>query len=384
MGNNNSINITEKENGICQINVKDNINYPIIYLRLCKNPVTNDYCIAETCDINNDFLAHRKIIVVGFKVDDQIHEQVFYLSSGLNSIKSIEIFFKLKINKDINPDEYNLWIPFTGFGYDKYELKNIDDTNVNIKLLKDYFGLTGKYGRFGISDPNLMQISYCLGGKFWENNIDKFKKFKIEKLPTLTEYLNKKETCNFNKIFKNNIDCSVYLNKYIGYSLPQNYSEFFLTDKKKAFEKYKNYKWFNPNIKYDYRILYLILPNLGNISITNLENKKEIINLLLPIEKNFFIRYNWNIYLYIINNFYNKNKKIFEEQINPLFNEEKNIIDTIYKDTKLIEYNEKKDKETVSVSKFKLGTIDNPHSKRIDAKIGEYYLKGKLIVERRK
>lgn len=386
MGNNSSVEIIEKYNGIYKVNVKDYPNYPIVYLRLCKNPITNKYCIAEDCDVNFKFLQHRKILVVGFKIQDQIHEQAFYLSSGLNSIKSITDFFKVNIiNNDIDPEETKLWIPFMGFGYDKSTLKSIFDLELEIKLLKDFFSNQGKYGRFGIDEPNLMQISYCLGGKFWEKNIDKFKNFNIQKVPTLFEFLNKKDTCDFKKIFKDDIECSLYLNKYIGYALPQNYSKHFLTDKKMAFEKYKSQTWFVPNIKYDYRILYFILPKFGEAVIFNEKNKKEIVNINLPLEQSFFYFYTWNTYFILINKYYSKNKKLFEDNIKPFFSEEKNIIDIIYKDTELKEY--KSDKETKieeDRTVYKLGTINNPYKNRNDAKVGDFYLKGNKPVERRK
>jgi hypothetical protein len=383
MGNNSSVEIIEKENGIYQVNVKDYPNYPIVYLRLCKNPITNKYCIAEDCDVNFKFLQHRKILVVGFRIDDQIHEQVFYLSSGLNSINTIEDFFKIKIlDKDTNVEESRIWLPFAGFGYDKNDLKTIFDLEIEIKLLKDFFSNQGTYGRFGISEPNLMQISYCLGGKFWEKNIDKFKKFNIKKIPTLFEFLNKKDTCNFKEIFKNDIECSVYLNKYIAYSLPQNYSKKFLNDKKKAFEKFKSYPWFVPNIKYDYRILYLVVPKIGDVYILNEKNKREPINIELPLEQYFFGFNTWDNYLNFINKYYNKNKKLFEEKIQPFFNDEKMIMDSIYKDSKLIEY--KLDDKSEDKNKDNLGTIDTPHKNRTDAKIGEYYLRGNTPVKRNK
>jgi hypothetical protein len=388
MGNNNSINIVEKENGICQVNVKDISDYPIVYLRLCKNPIINKYCIAEDCDINSKFSEHRKVIVVGFRIKDKIYEQVFYLSSGLNSIQNLENFFKIKlITSDIRPEQMKIWLPFMGFGYDKQDLKKIDNLETEIKLLKDFFANQGSYGRFGCSDPNLMQISYCLGGQFWENNLEKFKKFNIKKLPTLFEYLNKKDTCNFKEIFKNDIECSVYLNHYIGHSLPENYSKKFLTGKINAFEKFKLYPWFVPTIKYDYRILYKILPKMGDIYILNYENKREVIPIILPLEQYFFNFYNWDMYLTFVNKYYNKNKKLFEENIKPLFDEEKLIIEILSNDTELIK-DKDKDKdlppEIISKKDFILGTVDSPHTKRTEAKIGEYYLKGKLSVKRNK
>ena len=181
MGNSSSINITPRINGIYDINVKDNPSYPIVYLRLCWDFNNKKYCIPELCDVKNMDSEHRKILVVGMRLPgiEGIHEQCFYSSSGLNSIESLEKFFgiKLKIEEDYDKSA-GVWIPFSGIGYiiDDVKKSGFDKEN-DFKLMKNGFNCMEKsatclYGRFGNNDPNLMQISYCLGGKFWENNID--------------------------------------------------------------------------------------------------------------------------------------------------------------------------------------------------------------------
>ena len=119
MGNNNSINIEEKSNGIFKINVKDFPNYPIAYIRLCWDPENLKYCIAEDCDTSKKYTKHRKIIVIGMRIpelsDDNIYEQVFYLSTGINSMESIEKFFDKKFIS--NKEKNTVWLPFSGFGY---------------------------------------------------------------------------------------------------------------------------------------------------------------------------------------------------------------------------------------------------------------------------
>ena len=55
MGNNNSIEINEKPNGIYDIKVKDIPDYPIVYLRLYWDFEKNKYCVLEDCDIDENF-----------------------------------------------------------------------------------------------------------------------------------------------------------------------------------------------------------------------------------------------------------------------------------------------------------------------------------------
>ena len=232
MGNNNSINIEEKSNGIFKINVKDFPNYPIAYIRLCWDPENLKYCIAEDCDTSKKYTKHRKIIVIGMRIpelsDDNIYEQVFYLSTGINSMESIEKFFDKKFIS--NKEKNTVWLPFSGFGYNYDNLKYKNDLETNIKLIKNYFGYpvlkfdkkTCIYGRFGNYDPNLMQISYCLGSDFWKDNVDNpiFTKYNIVKYPTL-ESIIEKIPCIYTSKYKNDIDCSIYLNNYI-FELSEN------------------------------------------------------------------------------------------------------------------------------------------------------------------
>ena len=56
MGNNNSINIEEKSNGIFKINVKDIPEYPIAYIRLCWDSENSKYCMAQECEVLEKFM----------------------------------------------------------------------------------------------------------------------------------------------------------------------------------------------------------------------------------------------------------------------------------------------------------------------------------------
>jgi len=174
-------NIEEKSNGIFKINVIKYPEYPIAYIRLCWDKKTSKYCMAQECDILKKCVEHRKFIIVGMRIPalskENIFEQAFYLTSGVNSINSLNNNFKTKFI--VKNKTENIWLPFSGFGYDYNDLTYRDNLNTNIKLLKNNFGhgcssISNNclYGRFGQYDPNLMQISYCLGGDFWENNID--------------------------------------------------------------------------------------------------------------------------------------------------------------------------------------------------------------------
>jgi hypothetical protein len=258
MGNNGSIQLIEKSNGIYEINVKDYPDYPIVYIRLCWIPSIKKYCIPGECDVKKDNKNHRKIIVVGIKLleIENIFEQSFYLSTGLNSISSLEKFFTKLIYEPT--DNLDIWLPFSGFGYDLINSK--DDFENKIKLMKTFFDCDTKnssclYGRFGKYNPNLMQISYCLGGKFWDNNIDIInKQFDIKKIPTLNDLLKK---INYNLIEEDsNINCSKYLNNYIASAIVYNYSPELLFYKNRI-KKYFNYDWFD-KLKVDFRILNIL------------------------------------------------------------------------------------------------------------------------------
>jgi hypothetical protein len=227
--------LNEKENGIFDVIVKDYPEYPIAYIRLCFDKIQNKYCMLTDCDIEDKFLK-RKIIVVGMRLPgyDKINEQSFYLSSGINAINTIESFFKTKF--DLEDKDSSIWIPFSGLGY-----KNRRNPYENdIKLLKTYFnclrrGPNCKYGRFGNYVPNLSQISYCLGGSFWNKNFDFVKSiFDIEKMPSLNTYLERIPCIFAQSVFKTNTECAVFVNCYIGSAVVSNYfshSEFELARK---------------------------------------------------------------------------------------------------------------------------------------------------------
>jgi len=135
MGSSESIFINEKENGIYEVKVKDYSDYPIAYIRLCFDKIQNKYCMLSDCDIEDKYLK-RKIIVVGMRLPgyDKINEQSFYLSSGLNTIKTLENFFKIKLDTEECDSEKGcgLWIPFSGLGYESRKIPE----ETEIKLLK--------------------------------------------------------------------------------------------------------------------------------------------------------------------------------------------------------------------------------------------------------
>ena len=388
MGNNNSIEIKEKSNGILQVICKDIPDYPISYLRLCWDFDKKKYCIAEDCDSENKFSLHRKILVVGMNLPglDKIHEQCFYLSSGINSIKYLEQFFKKEF---IINEEIDIWLPFSGFGYDN---DVTEDYNNKIKLLKNNFNCLEKskdclYGRFGNKEPNLMQVSYCLGGKFWENNIDIVNEsgFDIKKLPIISSFLNSKIPCIFNYKSWNNIECSIYLNKYIASALPFNYSPYLLENKNKMLRFYKPNKYFDwKDVKFDYRIIY-ILKEKGLIKFTTLGGKAD-----LPFERSFTSQY-WNIYFQILYKLYNDENIFFIKNVLPIINEMIPIISN--KDERIlkleedlsyvIESEKKNSKEDITIIK-KQGTYENPYNKRDEAAIGDYYRRGTQILKKNK
>ena len=395
MGNNNSIEIEEKSNGVFEVISKDIPDYPISYLRLCWDFDKKKYCIAEDCDSENKSL-NRKILVVGMNLPgmDKIYEQCFYLSSGLNSIESLEKFFQKELIKDNEGKDADIWIPFSGFGYDN----NVIDEkyyNSDIKLLKNNFNCSERgpnclYGRFGNKDPNLMQISYCLGGKFWENNIDTINElgFNIKKLSSISSFFRSKTPCIFNYKKWSNIECSIYLNKYIASALPYNYSPNLLLYKNKMLRFYKPNKYFEwKDIKLDYRLIY-ILKEKGLIKFTTLGGKAD-----LPYERGFTVDY-WNIYLQHLNKLYTEENKFFIDNILPIINEIipvfPNKYEKILKSKEDISYviegyDEKIGKnieEKESIILNNKGTPENPYDKRDEAGIGEYYRRGKQIVKK--
>ena len=384
MGNNNSINIEEKSNGIFKINVKDIPEYPIAYIRLCWDSENSKYCMAQECEVLEKFISKRKFMVVGMRIPElnkeNIYEQVFYLSSGLNSIDTLNNFFKTKFI--LKNETENIWIPFSGFGYDYNDLTSIEDLNTNIKLIKNNFGhgcsgITDNclYGRFGNYNPNLMQISYCLGGDFWENNIDNivFKKYNIIKYPTI-EYFFKKISC-FHSVIKysNNIDWSVYLNNYIGSALSINYSPELLKNKMIVS---KTYTRFSPiseisyydDIQFDYRIVDILYQYKYYLF------QKKGIDSKLPFENSFNLL--WKNYFYGISKLYKNNRDFFDITIIPILN-------SIKQDTLHSILHEKNTKEKEDL--FLKGTFENPYKTRKEAKnIGDYYYIGGKIVQKKK
>ena len=320
MGNINSINFIERSNGIFKIDIKDTHDYPIAYIRLCWDPEKSIYCLAEDCDTEKKCKQHRKIIVVGMRIPeiskDDIYEQAFYLSSGSNSIETLEKSFVTKFT--LENETENIWLPFSGFGY--------NDSMTEIKLLKNNFDCVEikesdcLYGRFGRYAPNLMQISYCLGGDFWNNNIDNpvFAKYKIIKYPTL-EYSLKKIPCIYTGNQTNDIECSVYLNNYIGSALPLNYYPKLLIDYKepisKTYTRFIKIPELNfEDIKFDFRIANILyqkgiyLYRIGTV------------NTVLPIESRLGGNILWDTYIKGINDIYKKDKVTFDTQIIPILN----------------------------------------------------------------
>ena len=416
MGNSNSISITQRLNGIYEINVKDFPEYPIVYLRLCWDFNNKKYCIPELCDVNKIESEHRKILVVGMRLQgiEGIHEQCFYSSSGLNSLESLESFFdtKLKYEEDYDKSA-GVWIPFSGIGYNISDTKNPSFNPENdYKLLKSGFNCLKKsptclYGRFGNTDPNLMQISYCIGGKFWENNVDLINSlgYDIKKLPMLSE-LRKQIPCYF--VYENgsNIDCSIYLNNYIASAYGMNYIPQLITDKNKVLKFYskKNNNYFNfKDVKADFRIFNILKEKIDMNFIFRSSFYK------LPEETRIFIINFWGYYFNALETLLKNDKIFFIENVLPLILEkipipEKYIIE---KENKEIEKKhdkeslenplirskkqelEKTELEKVEISKKtdkenNLGTFENPYKNRIDAKIGDYYKKGNQIVQRKK
>lgn len=335
--------------------------------------------MAEECSNDENKFLKRKIIVVGFRINDLINEQVFYLSSGYNSVKTIETFLKVKLIVPEKKDDLGLqlWIPFSGFGYNKYTVKTKTDLFNEIKLLKDNFECSVEnkkncmYGRFGKYKPNLMQISYCLGGKFWENNIDKFKKYNIIEMPTLFDFIKNIDCYTTSSSKKNIIECIEYLNDYIAYALPQNYSTYYIKQKEEAILKYQKEKWFSINIKYDLRILK-ILQRIGYINYGYLNYDNEYIKSPLPVEHYSYAYNTWEIYFIFLNRAYKRNIEIYNKEIKPIIDSQQNIVKEI------------KEIKEVKEEIYKKGSFENPHDKRDDTLIGEYYLRGGKPVQKRK
>ena len=294
----------------------------------------------------------------------------------------------------------------------------------DIKLLKSNFDCETKstsclFGRFGNTEPNLMQISYCLGGNFWIDNVDKINKqgYSIKKIPTLDDFFRNKKSCIFNYKGLSDIDCSIYLNNYIASALVYNYSPALLQYKErmcKFLDRKPNGEFLYINVKMDYRIIN-ILSEYGFLQF-NRTNKE----IRLPYETTFSIDL-FRRYITAVSEMYNSNKEFFRNIVLPIINEDiplmprdvysskivkkeiKEDLSFVIKDKKpeVVKENltfvekdkkiKKKDKlvetieikETIKVTEV-LGTYENPHSKRTEAKIGEYYSTKGGILRRNK
>ncbi len=410
------ISLEERKNGIYLVKVEGLPDYPILYIRLCWDPVQKQYCVPTTCDRLEKDKLQRKIIVVGFRDSEgNIHEQSFYLSSGLNAIQSLEKFFKKEFICKIGEDETGcgLWLPFSGLGYER-DVKNTED---DIKLNKSYFeGSQKTFGRFASSE--LMLISRCLGGHFWDNNFEKFKKFDLPNLPTLFELI-ELIPCHLNTTtFDSNITCSIYINNYIGSASIINYSP----DLKSGF--YEVFKRINIpielRVKFDFGILYYLLINPKTI----FSSYSFIANL--PVESHFSGNYTYLFNYYSnLKRVYDSDKEYYNKFIEPfvrkqnyqkLFFEEININNELFlekitekKDkmeifdlnekekkeihkevTKKIEKSESKNRKTEENKEnskknvgTELGTSESPFTNPDLAKKGQYYIKnGRIFLKR--
>ena len=250
-----------------------------------------------------------------------------------------------------------------------------------------------------------MQISYCLGGKFWENNLDIINKqgYNIIKLPTLYEFINT-IPCYFTYKGLSNIDCCRYLNSYIASAYCINYIPESQKQRENWLKRYKIYNndYFNfSNIKADFRILD-ILYQKGMAKYYYPINE-----LPLPSETRILITSFWELYFYDINNIFKKDKSFFITNILPLINQPipipedlmlKDITEQLKESVQLkndyVIRTEEEVKEEVKVKEeeevkeevevFLLGSKSNPHKKREDAKVGEFYFKKEQIVRRNK
>ncbi len=415
--------LEERKNGIYLVKVEGLPNYPILYIRLCWDPVQKQYCVPTTCDRLEKDKLQRKIIVVGFRDSEgNIHEQSFYLSSGLNAIQSLEKFFKKEFVCKIGENETGcgLWLPFSGLGYER----NVKNTEDEVKLMKNYFdGKKEVFGRFATYD--LLLISSCLGGHFWDNNFDKFTKFNLPKLPTLFELI-ELIPCHLNTTtFNSNITCSIYINNYIGSASIINYDS---EIKSGAIEVFKRFNVpLELRVKFDFGILYYLLNNPISIFSTY----SFIANL--PIESHFSGNYTYLTHYYNnLRRVYVNDKDYYDKFIEPfvrrqnyqkLFFEEININNELFLEkisikeekmeifdldnkekekiekevTKSINKLVEKKKELKSEKKVEIknntklekenkvgkGTLDSPYIKYEDAKKGEYYTKGGRIFLKR-
>lgn len=380
MGASESIEIIN--NGTDIFEIKDK-KYPIAYIRLYHDKIKNKFCILSDCD--RDSTETRKFIVVGMRLGilypdiyplGEIYEQVFYTTSGLNSLSHIEEFFqstkKSRINYfDIKTDysKYSemteneklnnclCWLPFSGLGYDS-------DRNT-LKLLKDNYCVKKKmdceFGRFGKQVPNLMQISYCLSGLLWDKYYELFHKtFDIQKLPTLRNFIEKID-CYYSDTSSSPLECMINVNKYIGPAIYLNY-----IPKTKV----------SPiltGIKIDYNIIYKLLDYPNNFTKFKFKNG-------LPIENRTFLLPSFNhTYYGDLLGITNNNMPYFLEHILPI--SEKVFVKDKEEITTMGGGGEISSREIAEILK---GSRENPHEKREDARIDDYYYRGKNIFQKHK
>lgn len=129
----------------------------------------------------------NKIIVVQFKYKEKIVSQSFYRCNG-----------KYK----------NTWIPFDGIK------ANIDDNNKFYKFFDTTKFLNNKEP-FGY--PELMAVSYVLGGGLWVSNDENFKN--VLNVEDRISYIDIEDT------IKVKFEDSLYINHYINYSISSNYMD---------------------------------------------------------------------------------------------------------------------------------------------------------------
>ena len=395
MGIDHSKNINIHEtifDGIYIVDIKKYPDYPIAYLRLMHDKKNNRYCIPQTCDSKKKFFNHRKIIVVGMRLSGGIHEQSFYLSTGKNSIDTLKKFLPIDVTK-IKDEEFDLWLPFTGMGYYGNDIKAENwkkDLDEEIKLLKTFFNCTEPgsdcaYGRFGNVAPNLMQISYCLGGIVWGSVSKNVKDhYSLEDLPTLQDYMTD-IPCTYIST-DDNINCSIKINKYIGNACVLNYAPELLKQKNKIFSKkflFDGIDFDINKLEFNWNIVYkLVEKGKMDFIVSNTKETKKY-NTDLPDEYRFFVNL-WNVYILAILNLNKENKGYVEKEIVTII-----ISDQAKKDfvNSMIEKIRKTEVKTVSFvldTKPAPGSKKNPHKRKEDASVDEYYTLGKRVCQRHK
>ena len=309
-------------------------NYPIVYFRLYENG--DKLCIPYTCNFENQGKRNsRQILVVGFRLPslESVHEQVFYSSTGVNSMPHLASFFE-SLEPPIQlktKDSYRLWLPCLGLGYCQKDLEEClclqgreEETKICYKVLKNFFdGLQYKKGisengRFGNYNPSLISVSYCLGGSFWDANADLLLEAGLlpQKFQSINKIL-KTSVCDFKTIYTNPIDCCVDVNCYIEAALPFNYVKELLAPKTKTLRFIQRVAPELKDLVFDYRILELLLEK-GLLRRSTSAALNDII--LLPVETTFTQAY-WATYLNAVYEAYTKDNIFFRERVLPLMME---------------------------------------------------------------